>query len=115
MKTVQNSEGTYRKTFNTYQIKPYYASPESVLHQQTAPFRSRKASNPSNKVLLTEGIHRNDPRAQRFDKAKRKEIEGLIERSTWKVVSHNEIPDNSNVLNGRFVLAIKDSGSKREV
>ena len=96
-------------------MKSYYASPESVLHQQTAPFRSRKASNPSNKVLLTEVIHPNDPRAQQFDKAKRREIEGLIERNTWKVVSRNEIPDISNVSNGRFVLAIKDSGTKREL
>ena len=115
MITVQNSEGTYRQTFNTYQIKPYYASPESVLHQQTAQFRSRKASNPSNKVPLTEVLHPNDPRAQPFDKAKRKEIEGLIERSTWKVVSRNEVPDNANILNGRFVLAIKDSGTNKEV
>ena len=30
-------------------------------------------------------------------------------------MSRNEIPDNANVLNGRFVLTIKDSGTKSEV
>ena len=94
---VQNSEGTYRLTFNAYQIKLYYASPESVLHYQTAPFRIRKASTAPHYVLLTECIHPNDPRAKQFDKEKRKEMEGLIERGTWKVVLHDEVPDNVNI------------------
>ena len=115
MITVQNSDGTYRQTFNAYQIKPYYASPESILHQQTAPFRSRKASNPPNNVILTEVLHANDPRAQQFDKAKRKEIEGLMEKGIWKVVLRYEVPDNANILNVRLFLAIKDSGTNKEV
>ena len=82
MITVQNRKGTCRQTFSVHQIRPYYASPQSILHQQTATFRSRKASNPPNDVLLTEVIDPNDRLAQLFDKAKRKEIEGLLGRST---------------------------------
>ena len=34
MITVQNREGIFRQTFNTYQIKPYYALNESILHHR---------------------------------------------------------------------------------
>jgi hypothetical protein len=37
-------------------------------------------------VHLSEVIGRSDPRAALFDAAKQKEIQGLIECVTWKVV-----------------------------
>ena len=67
MITAQNVEGSYRQTFNTYQIKPYYAWPESIVPHQTVPFRSKAAPNLPHDVLLTKIIPSNDPRAQQFD------------------------------------------------
>lgn len=38
-----------------------------------------------------------------------------MDMGTWKVVLKEEVPSNANVLGGRFVLAIKDSDTDREV
>lgn len=66
-------------------------------------------------VLATEVIKDHDPRAKLFDQAKAKEIQGLIQRGTWKVVLRREVPLNANVMGGRFVLAIKDGGTGKEL
>jgi hypothetical protein len=50
-----------------------------------------------------------------FDEAKRKEIQGLIDRATWRVVAKEEVSDSANILGGRFFLAIKDAGTDKEV
>ena len=67
----------------------------------------------SNRII----IKSEDPRSKdpRFDKAKQKEINGLIEGGTWKIVAKDEVPENANVMGGRFVLAIKDDGTDKEV
>jgi Reverse transcriptase (RNA-dependent DNA polymerase) len=58
-----------------------------------------------------------DPRASspEFTAAKKKEIAGLIEKGTWRVVVRSELPDGANVMGGRFVLTVKDAGTEREV
>ena len=38
-----------------------------------------------------------------------------MDKGTWKVVLKEEIPGNSNVLNGRFVLVIKNKGTNEEI
>ena len=55
-------------------------------------------------------LHPNDPRkdSPEFKEAIRKEIDDLIKRGTWKVVCRSEVPDDANILGGRFVLAIKN-------
>ena len=62
-------------------------------------------------------IQPNDPRSkyERFRAAKKKELEGLIEKGTWKIVCKSEVPENANILGGRFVLAIKDEETNDEV
>ena len=35
-----------------------------------------------------------------------REIEGLLNKGILKVVFREEVPDNSNILGGRFVLAV---------
>jgi hypothetical protein len=70
---------------------------------------------PMNSVFIAEIIKQGDPRAMKFEEAKRKEIQGLIDRGTWKVVLKEDVADNANVLGGRFVLAIKDEGTEKEV
>jgi Reverse transcriptase (RNA-dependent DNA polymerase) len=33
----------------------------------------------------------------------------------WKVVLKDEMPENPNIMGGRFVLTIKDSGTSKEI
>ena len=81
----------------------------------SSPFQSPEAPKPSPNIYLTEVIHPSDPRAAKFDSAKKKEIEGLIKRGTWKIVLRDEAPKNANILGGSFVLAIIDSYIEKEV
>jgi hypothetical protein len=46
---------------------------------------------------------------------KEKEIEGLARRGTWRVVCAEDLPDNSNVMGGRFDLAIKNKDTSEEI
>eukprot|EP00171_Calliarthron_tuberculosum_P004844 IDg4844t1 len=52
-----------------------------------------------------------DPRASRKEMtdAKRKEIQELLERETFKVLLREEVPTDANALPGRFVIAIKST------
>eukprot|EP00171_Calliarthron_tuberculosum_P005221 IDg5221t1 len=59
------------------------------------------------KILWTEIIYPGDPRAAKFDDAIRKEILGLIERKTFKIVLKEEAGDNPNIVPARFILAVK--------
>lgn len=124
--TVHDIEDDYRGDFNKHQIKPYFRDlPETdantdfveILHAALAPFVSKDKDKhaPAYNVHITEIIEKRDPRSALFGDAKRKEIEGLINRGTWKAVMKDEVPDNANVMGGRFVLAIKDGGTDREV
>lgn len=69
-------------------------------HRKTAPFQ----------IHITEVLRPRDPRCSNADatKAKQKEIAELIKRGTWKIVLAEDIPLNANVMNGRFVMDIKD-------
>ena len=61
-------------------------------------------------VHVVEIIKPSDPRShsKEAQQAKRKEIEGLIGRGTWKIVVEEDVPQNSNILSGHFVITIKD-------
>ena len=115
------SEGGSQQEFNKVNVKPYYADQEEenteILHQMLQPFRTRgrHKKKTSAEVLMTEVIKNGDPRARLFDDAKAKEIKGLIDRGTWKVVSTHDLPKDANIMGGRFVLAIKNEGTKDEV
>ena len=77
---------------------------------------SGTSSNPPKcQTLMTEVIKSSDPRAEKFTEAKKKEIQGLIHRRTWKIVLKKEVPVDADDLGGRFVLAINDEGTKNEV
>lgn len=67
-------------------------------------------------VYLTEVIRDKDPRSssKEMPEAKRREIRGLLERGTFKVILREDIPEDGNVLPGRFVPSIK-STEDREV
>ena len=43
-----------------------------------------------------------------------KEIEGLLKKGSFKVVIREEVSNNSNILGGRFILAIKSTNTSEE-
>lgn len=106
--------------FHKQQIKPFIQNPidpsEFFIHLSNK-FRSGSAPIPMAKVNITEVIFPADPRHKdgRFDEAKKKELKGLWDRGTFKVVLKEDVPKDANVLGARFVLSIKDEGTKREV
>lgn len=73
------------------------------------------ANAPGPVVHFTEVILPRDPRSGLFDEAKRREIEGLLQRGTFKLVLREELPSNPNIVPSRFVLAIKREGNGEEV
>lgn len=80
------------------------------------PFRSENHPRlPCVDVHLTEILSPNDPRTALFDSAKKKKIKVLIDRGTWKIICKDEVPNNASILGGRFVLAIRDAGTNREI
>ena len=110
--TIKTPDNSMRQMYSTFQIKPYYRD----IQENLTFFSSKKNDKyDTYSVHLTEVIEPQDPRAWKFDEAKKKEIEGLIKRGTWKIVCRSEVPDDANILNGRFVLAIKDEGTDREI
>lgn len=52
-----------------------------------------------------------DPRCQltEWKDAKKKEIEKLFRKGTWKLLIEEEVPENANLLTGGFVINIKDT------
>lgn len=110
--TVKTHDNSFRQTFNAYQVKPYYRDDYTVNFSQ---FKSGCDEALLFFTFITEVIQPHDPRAWKFSDAINKEIRGLIERGTWRVVLREEFPDNKNTLKGRFVLAIKDEGTGKEI
>lgn len=109
--TIRSIDGTSRRMFNAFQITPYFRDYQENFYS----LKSMSDDNELLSVFITEVIETNDPRASKFDKAKQKEIEGLLKRKTWKIVCRGEVSDNANILIGRFVLAIKDVSTDKEI
>jgi hypothetical protein len=80
------------------------------LHAKIAKFTTGAGRNlsPSFSLHLTEVLTPGDPREGLFDEAKLSEIQGLLKRGTWKALMRDEMPAGANLMNGRFVLAIKN-------
>ena len=124
---VKSNEGQWHKTMNMQQVKRFVRessqptdmlSRDEFLTTMLEPFKSVNRPKPSCfDVDLTQVIQPGDPRSndERFRAARKKELKGFIEKGTWKLVCKSEVPRNTNILGGRFVLAIKDEGTKDEV
>lgn len=70
---------------------------------------------PSFQTYLAQVIHPSDRRAWKLNYANAKELDHLIKNKTWKIVCREETSPNWNISNGRFVLAIKDEGTNKEI
>ena len=67
-------------------------------------------------VFVTEVLHPRDPRGRSslFDVAKPGELAGLAQKKVYEVLYKNAVPEGSNILVGRFVLAIKNAENDKE-
>ena len=101
------------KHFNLSCVLPVSAGEQYVtsLHNSC----TKLGSNPS-RILVTEVLRPGEPRGRSglFDEAIRNELKGLIDRGTYEIVCREEVPDNANILGGRFVFAIKEKGTAKE-
>lgn len=72
---------------------------------------TEKQQHPIFNAHITEILKSSDPRtmSEEAKKARKKELEDLIRRGTWKVVAYDEIPKNANIMTGGFVITIKDT------
>jgi Reverse transcriptase (RNA-dependent DNA polymerase) len=111
---VVDGEGE-RKQFNIAQVRPYYNDPLETHLSTLSTMFSSLASHPNidrdkEQILVSETISSTDPRATSPEAAaaKRKKIAGLIARNTWKIVCKQDVRDSANILDGRFILTIKD-------
>ena len=71
-------------------------------------FSKKGQKSPEHGVHMTKVILLNDHRSkeERFKATKQKEIRGLVESDTWKVVMKGQVPKDAIIMGGRFVLAI---------
>ena len=91
-----------------------------ALHFSLKQFKSTKRRSHTNapiNIFIQDILHPSDPRAhnKESERAKEKEIEGLIRRGTWKVVTKEDVPAGANVLNGRFAVNIKKVGTDTSI
>jgi hypothetical protein len=118
-------DGTDEKPFSVTSVKPHHTPVDlrnqfmsdvnEVLHSMLLvsrpidfPFCSAKSENNTMfQIVLTEVLTPKDLRrfGPRFRVTKEKEIEGLTSRGTWRVVCADDLPDNANVMVGRFILS----------
>ena len=110
---VQDSKIGAARPFNIAQVKRYLP-PETLANHVIDEIADRLtyfASPPDDEVHLTEIISSGDPRASssEMSEAKKREIRGLLDRGTFKVILKKDLPRDANVLPGRFVLTIKST------
>ena len=75
----------------------------------------RRGNISSPTLYYTEVLSPRDPRCGMFDEAKRKELEGLFKRGTFKMMFRSELEDDPNIVPSRFVLTIKHLDTGEEV
>ena len=113
---AQRKEGTRKKIlFNSYQIKPFFRDNNFLFNIHNFRTRQSQTKKPLYSAYITEVIHSVDPRIGDFGPAKKKEIQSLIKRGTWKVVLKEEVPEGADILGSRFIITIKDAGTDREI
>eukprot|EP00171_Calliarthron_tuberculosum_P023746 IDg23746t1 len=108
---IQDTANGSPRPFNVTQVRKYHTPEElsrmhfAELHHSLDHFSSSDDDH-DQQTYLTEIVDAKDPRAtsKEISDAKKKEIRGLLERGTFKLILHEEVPSDANVLPGRFVL-----------
>ncbi len=108
--------------YSISQLKPYHgpeAESEEVIEDirdAFGPWCRNYVSPHYLEMHPVEIIDKRDPRAMcpKMRAAIQKEISGLLERGTFKIVLRSEVPEGANILGGRLVLCIKDVNTGEE-
>lgn len=104
MVEVRSNDGANRQTFIKFQLKPYYRD----FSENYVTFKSHQDSKRQHFTFLWTKVTKwKYPRYWKFDKGKKKEINGLPAQKTWKIVCCREISGDANSFTGRASLAIK--------
>jgi len=96
-------ERTGPRSFNISQLKAAQLPSMSEFIRET-----------QTRAFFTEVIDPSDPRSALFSDAKRREIEGLIDRGTFPIVLQRDVEYEPNIIPSRFVLAIKKADDGTE-
>ena len=100
------------KPYGLVQVRRYY-HPEDISRSFLITLNNRLAYYRDMECVThaTEVLKPYDPRcrSEMMSEVKKREIQGLLNRGTFKIIMREDIPHNANVLPGRFVLAIKST------
>jgi transposase InsO family protein len=114
---VELGQSTGPRSFNIAQVKPWPLQNEGApaLDRPQFPLVRDKTPLPGlSEIHWTEVVYPNDPRTKLFDFEKQKELYGLIERGTFRLVLREESGARPNIIPSRFVLSIKhESGHEK--
>lgn len=111
---IQDTTSARILPFSTSQVKPYLQAPDltstfmTQLNESLTRFRSPSISDD---IFVAEIIRQSDPRSRTLEMrdAKQQEIRNLFRRGTFQIVLKEEVPDDANILPGRFVMTIKST------
>lgn len=125
--TISTEWGERSEVFSTDCIRPATDLLEVLMDQVSTEFdphctwKSCRANYTTSgedvPIFVTEAVALTDERANgpQFTEPKKAEIRGPLERGTFLIVLREEVPQNSRVLKGRYVLAIKEQGISKEI
>ena len=112
---VESARGS-KFEFPYVTVKPYYGNSTlcmtmkelSKVHAPDPCDITTEATKATDAAEICTIVIVNDPHDPRFDEPKKQEMKDLINRGAFKIVDRSEVPEDANVLHGRFVLAIKE-------
>ena len=122
-KQVYLLDGNVEKQFSVHQVIPEKQFNSIIngddfiesLHTGVIQFKSTKEERKSEdenqkEVHIIEVLHPKDLRFKNkeADDARKKELDNLIRRGTWKIVLEKNVPKGANIISGMFVMTIKD-------
>jgi hypothetical protein len=119
MVIVRHANGSLVR-YSRHQLKPMLpvqpAEFETAFVEHLCSIGDHEHDSSSVSVFLSEAIQPCDPKFSSPEavEARSREIAGLVQRGTWEVTLRSELPSSANVLDGRFVMTIKDTGTDRE-
>lgn len=103
--------------YNIAQVKSYIP-PKNIsrtfLTQRMDSFTSFRSPD-GEPIFVTEILDQSDSRVETLEmyESRRKEVKGLIERRTFKVILKEGVPRGANNLLARFVFAIKSTEDRK--
>lgn len=111
------TENGKQQHFNIVNVRPFLED-DTIISSADGEITQTSSGEPdSYQIRITQILQRGDPRlkSRRVIEARRKEIRGLISKNAFLAVSNINLPKDSNVLNGRFVDALKNPGTPDEI